>query len=223
MRALFMILIVILCLSTTAAAYPPWSIGLGRVCEEGVSQLRLYLGSIEDPGIELPVSATVVRTTLIPGFDEPVLVTTEAVPMVEPGGWETVILDEPQYDDDVLGYYEVYSQWADGSERLEDTLRHSCDEPYLIRGRLLDDSTVEPCTGIGLLECTSVDIADLEFLQYVGTGQYVDIYGYPIWVESVSNCGVAITNVIPVPEGEGCEGVVATEARSWSAVKSLYR
>jgi len=223
-RLAIALVLVTLIASSASAAVPNWYAVVLRTCEEGVSQLELRMSADEDVPVELPVSVTVTRKTVLPGFEDPVLLTAEPVPMVDYGGYETVVLTEPQFSDDRIGIYEIRTQWANGEEHLEGEYEHSCSaHPYLMRGRLITNNEFEPCEGIGLLECPTVSIADLEFLQYVGTGQMVDIYGWPIWLAGVDQCGISITNVEPLPEGEGCEGVVATQPMSWGAVKGLYR
>ncbi len=216
--------LLLLLLVSGALAAPTWGINFHRVCDELVTQLQVTVWNNDFDNPTLPTEFTVIRTTTAPGLADPLLLTETPIPMPDFGEETTVLLDDPDLPANAIGYYQCWAHSPGGDDVLVSESSASCvDEPYLMRARLLTDDTAEACEGIGLLECTQVQLSDPSMLEFVGTGELVDIYGWPVWLHSVDSCGISVLRIEPLGEGATCEGVVAVQAASWSAVKSLYR
>ena len=223
MKKLIVVSLLVFAFAAQAPAWPQYGISVSRVCEEALNQVRIRVFNYGFDNPMLPDEFTVIRRTTAPGLDEPWLVTETPIPLPEYGEIVTIMIPEPDLPADAIGYYEGWAHWDDGDEQLMFDEEDSCvDHPYLLRGRLLTEYEVQPCEGIGLMECTIVSIVNVEFLQYVGTGEMLDIYGWPAWITDAQNCGIAISHIEPLGMGATCSDPVGTQARSWSAVKALF-
>lgn len=218
------VFLILTLLASGALAAQTFGVFYERICEDIATQLRVTVWNQDLDNPNLPEEFTVIRRTTAPGLAEPLLLTETPIPL--PGYMEevTVVVPDPGLSAGAIGYYEAWAHYADGDEVLMSEGGLSCvANPYLMRARLVTDDLADPCENIGLLECTSVLLADLDLLQYVGTGELLDIYGWPVWLDGPSACGISVTVIEPLGEGATCTDVVAVEPRSWSAVKSLYR
>ena len=135
-----------------------------------------------------------------------------------------LVLPDPVIGPGDLGYFEATIFWTDGTEygTFSDVL--SCSEdPFLMRGWLNTDSEFEPCTGMELLECDTVTLHYVDLLQYVGTGELLEIYGWPEYLDERDDCWVRVESIVSLGIGTSCEDPVGLEPTSWSSLKARYR
>jgi len=164
------------------------------------------------------------RWLATPGELEPVLLTEEILPIPEINETVLYTIADSGANPIGLGIYNAILNSISGSDYHypEETL--SCAEhPYVMRAKLLEPGIFEVCEDIGLLECPTYDLADPSFGVYEGSGTRLDIFGYPAWFDGIHQCGIMITDVVPLPNGTPCDETVATQERSWSSVKSMYQ
>ncbi len=224
MHRIAIVSLLVLLMASSALAAPTWGVSFSRICEDAVTQLRVIVWNEDPDHPNLPEEFTIIRTTTAPGLADPLVLTTDPIPLPPYGEQTVVLLPDPGVPAEAIGYYECWATFGDGSEVLTDEGALSCvTDPYLMRALLITDDVAEPCEGIGLLECTSVLLSDLDMLDYVGTGELVDIYGWPVWLNDVNSCGINVTRIEPLDDGATCKGVVALQPKSWSSVKSFYR
>lgn len=224
MKHLLITALIVLAIASQATAAPTIGISVGRVCDEAFNQVAVRIFNWEpDDNPYRPTEFTVIRRTTAPGLDDSIELTSTPIPLPPYGEESVVYLPEPYLAEDAIGYYEGWAHYEDGYEYLMFDGADSCvEDPYLLRGYLMSEYEVLPCEGIGLLECSTVSFGDLDFLQYVGSGEMLDIYGWPVALGGVSNCGIAITHIEPLGEGATCEETVASQDLSWSTVKALF-
>ncbi len=217
------VVFLMLLIGTASAQWNAVQISVERDCETpellNVSIHRTAAGL--DPDFN---GIKIIRRVSTPGELEPVLLTEELLPIPELNETVSHTIADPGSNPIGLGLYDVILNAIAGSDFLlsEETL--SCaDHPYVMRAKLLEPGVFEVCEDIGLLECPTYDLADPSFGVYEGSGTRLDIFGYPVWFEDIHQCGIMITDVVPLPYGTPCEGTVAVQERSWSSVKSLYQ
>lgn len=216
--------VLLLLLAANALAFPTWGVDFARVCSEMLTQLEVTVWNNDFDNPTLPTGFTIIRTTTAPGLADPLQLTATPIPMPADGEQTTVLLDDPDLPANAIGYYQVWAHAPDGDEVLFSEAASSCvDEPYLMRALLVTAEETDPCEDIGLLECGQVQLSDPSMLEFVGTGELVDIYGWPVWLHGVASCGISVLRIEPLGAGATCEGVVAVQSESWSSVKSLYR
>jgi len=222
-RIAIVCLIVMLTATSAMAAWPIVFVSMERICEGGANQLAVTVQNWADPDPGPDMGFTVTRRTTAPGLADPLLLTPELMPLPPYGETVTHLLPDPGLPAAGIGYYEGFFHDG-GFDYLDLEAESSCVEhPYLMRGYLVNEDVVNPCNDIGLLECTDVLINDVDLLQYVGSNEMLDFYGWPIWLDGVGDCAVTITHIVPLGDDATCQDPVVTESHSWSAVKSIFR
>jgi hypothetical protein len=207
-----------LCLLAAAALAQP-VIEMSLACEgdQVVVRVSMLLVPPEAGGLE------VVREVTVGDCGGAVLLTPEFVAPPANWGYLEQQISDPGLTTNQLGQYVLYYHDEHGNRQEVDRVWHTCGEPIVARGRLLTTYAFEPCAGVCLLECTSVDIAFVDDLQYVGTGEIVELRGWPAVYNGPDDCSVAIADVVPLGAGATCADSSPAQAASWGAVKSLYR
>lgn len=166
----------------------------------------------------------IIRQLATPGEMEPVLLTEEILPIPEINETVLHIIADSGANPIGLGIYDVILNAIAGSDYYYPQQTLSCaDHPYVMRAKLLEPGVFEVCEDIGLLECPSYDLVDPSFGVYEGSGTRLDIFGYPAWFEDIHQCGIMITDVVPLENGTPCDETVTVQERSWSSVKSMYQ
>lgn len=176
------------------------------------------------------LSLMIYRDTVIPNAGASRLnITPEPVPAPAVGeGLEFVFTDpdvNPQENPGTAGLYIIEGIWPDGSSAGSIDTWVSCGETWhMTRGYLIDDLTIQPCEGSGLLECTDAQLLYGDLSVWVGSNELLDFYGDIDNSDPESDpCNMTIYDIVPVGPGALCEGVVATEGVSWSGIKAIYR
>jgi hypothetical protein len=174
--------------------------------------------------LDYPDQWQLLRRTVVPGLDPVVDLGDGWLPMPPPGeSWQTVWTDA-DIDAHALGFFEVWGSWVEGGEVLLDAEELSLAEhPYVLRGRLIGDNRVDPCTGTGLLECQNVTLANSDWWNQYGNGPLLDIYGWPVQYADLDDCTIHVTWIGPLPEDGDCDDPMATTGMPWSTVRALYR
>jgi hypothetical protein len=131
---------------------------------------------------------------------------------------------DPQIGVEDIGYFEADLAWPDGTIYDTFTTQVSCTaQPYLMRGWLMTNDVFQPCTGLGLLECESVNLLYWELEQYVGSYELLEIYGWTQYLDAVDDCLVTVVAIESLGEGVACQDVVALTPMTWDSLKSCYR
>jgi hypothetical protein len=213
-------ILVVAALSLPAAnAFAEPVIEMSLACESDsvVVTVSMLLVPPEAGGLEI------VREVTVGDCGGPVSLTPEFI--APPSNWGYVVhrISDPGLTIQKLGQYVLYYHDENGARREVDRAWHTCGDPIIARGRLLTTYAFAPCTEVCLLECTSVDIAYVDDLQYVGTGEIVELRGWPVIYAAPDDCSITIADVVPLGAGATCADSSPTQAVSWGTVKSLYR
>ena len=216
--ALFLLLIAAPALGQIYPA--PVQITLSSTCDGSDFFLHVTADNFDDI---TEMTMDVRRTETAPDMAGPLVLATGLV--IPPGqqGLEFVFPD-PGIGPGDVGMYEVEVKWPGGSLYDVFSDQFSCAaEPYLMRGYLLTNDIFQPCTGLGLLECDAVTLLYGDMNIHVGTGELLEIYGWPQVLDSRQDCSVLVVRIDSLGVGTACEDVVPSLKRSWSTVKALYR
>jgi hypothetical protein len=158
---------------------------------------------------------------------ERVYFSDEPIP-AEPGETFVLSLNDPdinaEHDTDFVGRYVIEALWPDGSLASVEYEWLSCGETYRVaRGNMITDYLIEPCTGIGMPECTAIElfVGDLEV--WVGSSETLDFYGRIVSYDDVDDCSLQIYSVVPLGAYAPCEEPVAVEGIYWGGLKAAYR
>jgi hypothetical protein len=221
MRSLFTgsLVAALVCAASAGAIPPPINVFMTTDCSDTEFVLRVVADNFSGETVML----TVRRVQDAPGLQgEQLLLDAVELPSAE--NPTQFLLPDPELGVQDIGYYEAVVTWADGSPYGSWSTQIACtEEPYLMRGWLLDDSTFQPCTGLGLLECDTVTLMYADMLQYVGTWELLEIYGWTEYLADRDDCWVTVTAIESLGVGTMCEEVVATAPVAWGAVKARYR
>ncbi len=218
---LFPCLILLLAIPCTAQTdWPdPIPVSLSTACDGNHFFLHILVDNYEIEEMTMDVR----RVESMPDVAGELVLATGLVIPANQQGTEFVLAD-PGIGPEDVGYYEVTVRWPDGSVYNIETAYLSCTaEPFVMRGYLLTNDSFLPCVGMGLLECDTVILQYGDINQYVGTGELLDIYGWPQDFNGRTDCGVLVVRVEPLGIGTACEGPVPVTATTWSAVKAYYR
>lgn len=215
----------ILTASTSLATQPIFHEELVGECVGDQFQVSITISYI-DPDLEIMV----YRDMVVPSAGGSRLnITPEPIP-APPYGEDLVFVftDPDVHPLETLGTaarYVIEATYPDGSISGSVATWLSCGDTMLMtRGYLIDDLTIQPCEGSGLLECTDVVLLYGHLTVWVGSNELLDFYGVPENYDPDSgNCNMTLYDIIPVGAGALCEEVVATEGVSWSGIKAIYR
>jgi hypothetical protein len=197
----------------------PMEINVSTACEGDAFVLRVSVLNI-DPDVG---SMSVTRVTTAPDMLPELLLTADPVALP----WNEITevsLPDPGVGPGDLGIYEIELFWNDGSSYYVYQATRSCvDEPFLMRGYLLDTTEFLPCTDQGLLECDIVSLLYGDMNAYVGSNELLEIYGWPISLDARDNCAVTVYSIASLGTQTGCDDVVPAATVSWGAAKARYR
>jgi len=198
----------------------PVQVALSPVCDGNNFSLQLTVDNYDD---FTQMTMDVRRAEIAPDMAGPLVLATGLIIPPAAQGLEFVFPDPGLGPEDV-GIYEATVKWPDGSLYDVFSAQLSCtEEPYVMRGYLVTNDVFEPCTGLGLLECDAVTLQYGDMNTYVGTGELLEIYGWPQTLDSRQDCSVRVVRIDPLGIGVACEDVVPVMEASWSAVKAFYR
>lgn len=219
MKRYLALLISLLILTGTAAAIPPpIHVYFTTECDGPAFQVKVWVENWSGEEVTMDV----VRTQTAPDMlgAEPLIESA----LVPENQQFSLVLTDPGVGPGDLGYFEATIYWLDGTEYGTFTDVLSCSEdPFLMRGWLNTDSQFEPCTGLELLECDTVTLHYVDLLQYVGTGELLEIYGWPEYLDERDDCWVQVESIVSLGIGTSCEDPVGLESTTWSSLKARYR
>lgn len=200
---------------------PPISVTVDTDCQGDDFFLSVLIYNT-DPEIEL-YTVTVRRVTTAPDMLPEALLTPEPV-WLTPGDYTHLVLPDPGVGPGDIGYYEIEIRYFDGL--LYDsfyTWRSCTEDPFLMRGYLVESTMFVPCTGQEMLECGIVSLFYGDMNQYVGTNELLEIYGWVITLNGRDQCSVSVTRIEPLGAGVGCDDIVPAASMSWGTLKARYR
>lgn len=173
-----------------------------------------------DPDV---ASMTVKRLTTAPELLAEKVLTPSPVPL--PFDEITQLeLHDPGVGPGDLGVYEIELFWVGGSTYNVYRATRSCvEEPFLMRGFLMDVTEFKPCTGQGMLECDIVSLLYGDMNLYIGNNELLEIYGWPISLDARDNCAVTVYRIESLGTDVACDDVVPVDGVSWGAVKARYQ
>lgn len=212
----------ILALAPAAALALPFGAEITRIDGPGPLRFEVEVYAAAD-ALDPPDQWLLRRRNTAPKLDGPLLMADWTV-FPAPGDHQTQSFTDGDVAGLGVGIYEVRALWDDGRElAIEAASLSLVEHPYLMRGTLVSEIEVEACAGIDLLECSEVELTNLDWWQDIGPGVLLDIYGWPVRLEGQTNCKVLVTWVEVMPPDANCDSPMATDRVSWSAVRALYR
>lgn len=205
--------------ATSAEAFPPpIHISFTDECEGLAFQVKVWVENWSGEDITVSVRRTETAPDML---GEAIL--AEGV-FVAGNQLFTMVLPDPGIGPGDMGYYMAEVFWPDGSYYGTFEEQLSCAEnPYLMRGWLLDESTFQPCTSLGLLECETVTLMYPDLIQYVGTWELLEIHGWPYYLDARDDCWIQVEEIVSLGVGTLCEDVVSQQRVTWGTLKASYR
>ena len=220
-RSSIMLGLLILCITPLSALSipPPFELSMETACLEDDFQVLVTMGNWSGETMLLTVRRVQVAPAL-PG--ELILLHEMAVPSQNDP--IEVLLSDPGIGFEDIGYLEATISWPDGSVYDTFTQQLSCSEqPYVMRGWLLETTLFQPCTGFDLLECDTVSLLYGDLNLFVGTGELLEIHGWTQYLNGRDDCHVTVVHIESLGVGVTCEDVVGATALTWGSIKAQYR